>query len=199
VFCFVFCFALDFCWEESGWLQGRPPASSTGPGAPRAIPPGLAAYEAGLGMTTGKGSRGAGGKSLQSSAQRGHRIEAKGPRTCEGAGRDLPGGVMEWSWLGLRIHAREFAMGSPGVVKVHPTGGLLLKFVHSSRHQTPHGLAFLWPHRVGYGPLQPGCSLSSAICWNSPASSDDPAPFKTMTSPAPLNADSVESRQRGLR
>lgn len=29
-----------------------------------------------------------------------------------------------------------------GVVKVHPTGGLLLKSIHSSRHQTPHGLPF---------------------------------------------------------
>lgn len=160
----LFCFALDFRWEESGWLQGRPPARSTGHAAPHAVAQGLAASEAGLGMTAVKGSRGAGGKSLQSSAQRGHGIETKGPRTCGRAGRDLPRGVMKWSWLGLRIHTREFSMGSPGVVKVHPTGGLLLKCIHSSRHHGPHGLAFPWPHRDGYGSPQLS-SMQELACY----------------------------------
>lgn len=64
-------------------------------------------------------------------------------------GKDLPGGVMKWSWLGLlRIHTWEFAMWPPGEVKVHPTEGLLLKFIDSSRDQTPHSFAFPLPSTV---------------------------------------------------
>lgn len=37
-------------------------------------------------------------------------------------------------------HLGMWHMGS-GVDKVHPTGGLLFKFIHSSKHQTPHCLA----------------------------------------------------------
>lgn len=33
------------------------------------------------------------------------------PRTWEGASRDLPSGVMEWSWLGIRIHAENLPGG----------------------------------------------------------------------------------------
>lgn len=71
-------------------------------------------------------------------------------------GEGLPSGVTKWSWLGLRIHTGEFAVWPPGGVKVHPTGGLRLKFTCSSRHQTPPGLAFLPPATVRNTDIQ-GC------------------------------------------
>lgn len=86
---------------------------------------------------------------------------------------------------------------------MHPTEGRQLKFIHSSRHQTPHGLTFaLALHggrceclRLYVGP-HGLCSLTSAICWNSPATSGDPAPRRILNS-APLNANSVESCRQG--
>lgn len=47
--------------------------------APHAALQGMAASEPGLGRTTEQGSLGAGGKSLQSSAERGTELKGRGP------------------------------------------------------------------------------------------------------------------------
>lgn len=71
------------------------------------------------------------------------------------------------------------------VVKVHPTGGLSLKFIHSSsRHQTPHSLAFPGPSIVRNTDIKGWtlCPLRSVTCRNWAAASQRTQSHGTMAS-----------------
>lgn len=95
-----------------------------------------------------KGPLGAGGKSLPSSANRGTEFKRRGPDRW-GGGRGFAWWCHEMilAWIIKESHLRIRHVAAREV-KVHPTGGLLLKFIDSSRHQTPHSFAFPLPSTV---------------------------------------------------
>lgn len=162
-----------------------------------AVPPGLTAHEAGLGMTTEKGSPEAGGQISTRFCSVGAQNWNKGvPRTCEGASRDLPSGVMEWSWLGLRSRLM------PGGRQEWPKCILQESFCSNSYTVVDTKLHMALPSfdSKGFdmgpqGPILTQLSylleVSSSFRWQ--------GSHETMAKSAPLNADSAESCQWGLR
>lgn len=120
------------------------------------------------------------------------------PRTCEGASRDLPSGVMEWSWLGLRIHAQNLPGGRQEWPKCILQEGFCSNSYTVVDTKLHMALPSFDPKGFDMGPQGPTLTqlsylleVSSSFRWQ--------GSHETMAKSAPLNADSAESCQWGLR